>query len=173
MGNCFCKPKPFRAANKLIYLNIGISKIHGARHPPRHRFFTYNSHLWSNYLMIFISWSRERSKGKLVLQNYFLLTMFIVDVWPCRYLNKPWILNMSEFWIYRGSKYTRVLNMFLILNMLGFWMYHGSKYDRITQGFEYAWIIPRYAWLCLNVPKFVWVAFVLLLPIIIPHLKEP
>ena len=38
---------------------------------------------------------------------------------------------------------------------------------------EYAWIIPGYAWLCLNVPKSLWMAFVLHLPIAIPCLKEP
>ena len=37
---------------------------------------------------------------------------------------------------------------------------------------EYAWIIPGYAWLCLNVPKSVWTAFILHLPILIPYLKE-
>ena len=57
--------------------------------------------------------------------------------------------------------------------MLGFWIYHGSKYVRVTQGFEYAWVIPGYAWLCQNVPKPVWMAFVLHLSIVIPYLKEP
>ena len=55
--------------------------------------------------------------------------------------------------------------MFLVLNMSEFWIYHGSEYARFTQGFEYAW-------LCLNVPKSVWMAFVLHLPIVIPYLKE-
>ena len=32
---------------------------------------------------------------------------------------------------------------------------------------EYAWIIPGYVWLCLNVSKFVWMAFVLHSPILI------
>ena len=116
----FCTFKAFESSKNFMISVEALIKPQGIRK--------------RNYLVIFISWSRERSKGKLVLQNYFLLTMFIVDVWPCRCLNKPWILNMSEFWIYRGSKYTRVLNMFLILNMLGFWIYHGSKYDRFTQG---------------------------------------
>ena len=63
--------------------------------------------------------------------------------------------------------------MFLILNKLGFWLFHGCKYARVTQGFEYAWIIPGYAWLCLNVLNPVWMVFVLHLPIVIPYLKEP
>ena len=63
--------------------------------------------------------------------------------------------------------------MFLVLDMSGFWIYHSSKYARVTQSFEYAWIIPGYAWLCLNVPKSVWMSFVLHLLIVIPYLKEP
>ena len=38
---------------------------------------------------------------------------------------------------------------------------------------ENAWIIPSFAWLCLNVPKFVLMAFASHLPIAIPYLKEP
>ena len=63
--------------------------------------------------------------------------------------------------------------MFLISNMLGFWIYHGSKYDMVAQSFEYAWIIPGYTWLCLNVPKSVSMTFVLHLLILITYLKEP
>ena len=37
---------------------------------------------------------------------------------------------------------------------------------------EYAWIIPGFVWLCLNVPKFVLMAFVLHSPIGITYLKE-
>ena len=37
---------------------------------------------------------------------------------------------------------------------------------------EYAWIIPEYVLLCLEVPKFVWMAFVLHSLNVIPHLKE-
>ena len=125
--------------------------------------------------MIFISWSRE--PGKLILRNYFpsiiFTKRFIVDVWHRRCLNKPCILNMLEFWIYHGSKYTKVLNMFVILNMLEFWIHHGSKYARVTQGFEYAWIISRHAWLGLNMSKSVWMFFLLHLPTVIPYLKEP
>ena len=38
---------------------------------------------------------------------------------------------------------------------------------------ECAWIIPGYVYVCLNVPKFVWMAFVLHLANVIPYLKEP
>ena len=37
---------------------------------------------------------------------------------------------------------------------------------------EYATIIPGYTWLCLNVPKSVWMDFLLHLSIVIPYLKE-
>ena len=37
---------------------------------------------------------------------------------------------------------------------------------------EYAWMIPGYVWSCLKVPEFVWMAFVLHSPIVIPYLKE-
>ena len=95
-----------------------------------------------------------------------------------RVLNLARILNMPAFWIYRfwvyqGCEYARALNMLLVLNMSGFWIYHDSKYARVTQDFEYARICPGYVWLCLNVPKFVWMTFVLHLPIVISYLKEP
>ena len=111
--------------------------------------------------MISISWSRERRK--LILRNYFPLTVFtkrfIVDVWIS-----------PGFWICQSFQYNGVLNipgfwLFLVLNMSGFWIYHGSEYVRFTQGFEYTW-------LCLSVPKSVWMAFVLHLPIVIPYLKD-
>ena len=38
---------------------------------------------------------------------------------------------------------------------------------------EYARIIPGYVWLCLNVPKFIRMAFALHLLIVIPYVKEP
>ena len=62
--------------------------------------------------------------------------------------------------------------MSMILNMLGFCIYHGSKYAKAAQGLKYAWIIPGYAWLWPNAPKFVWIAFVLHFPIIIPNQNE-
>ena len=55
--------------------------------------------------------------------------------------------------------------MCLVLNMSGFSIYRGSEYFRFTQGFEYGW-------LCLNVPKSVWMVFVLHLPIVTHYLKE-
>ena len=63
--------------------------------------------------------------------------------------------------------------MVLILIMSGFCIYLGSKYVRILNMPQYVWIIPEYAWLCLSVPKSVWMAFVLYLPIVFPYLKEP
>ena len=156
------------ASKRLISLNTDISKIHGPRYPCLTEFFTKNSYLWSNYLMIFISWGRERSK--LTLRNYFPLTSFtkrfILDVWISL---GYWICQDSEYT--KVLKYTSVQNMFLILNMSEFWICHGSKYARVTQGFEYAWITPGYS--CLYDSKSVWMFFVSHLPIVIPYLKEP
>ena len=66
--------------------------------------------------------------------------------------------------------------MLLVLNLLVFWIYHSFKYVRVRHGSEYAWICLNnfwICWLCLNVPKFVWMAFALHSPIVIPYLKEP
>ena len=45
--------------------------------------------------------------------------------------------------------YTRVLNMPLVLNMPGFWIHQSSEYAKVTQGLEFAWVIPKYACICL------------------------
>ena len=68
---------------------------------------------------------------------------------------------MPEFWIYRGSEYVSEFEYVTVLDI------PSSKYARVAQGFEYAWIIPGYAWLCLNVYKSVWMAFVLHLPTVV------
>ena len=60
--------------------------------------------------------------------------------------------------------------MRLVLSMSGFFIYHSFKYVRVTQGSEYARIIPELVWLCLNVPKSVWMAFALHLLIVIPYI---
>ena len=60
----------------------------------------------------------------------------------------PWVLNMPGFWIClwlwisQCSEHTKVLNMSV------FWIYQSS---------EYAWIIPEYAWLCLNMSEYAWI----------------
>ena len=101
----------------------------------------------------------------------------IMDVWQgSEYASSseyPRVLNSPGFWIYlwfwmcQSFGYTRVLNMPLVLNIPGFWIclwfwiYQGSEYARITQGSQYALIIPEYAGICGNMPKSVWMAFVL------------
>ena len=70
----------------------------------------------------------------------------------------------------------------LFLSIQGFWVNESSEYARVTKGSEYAWKVPEYFWLCLNItkyagvyvnmPKSVWMAFVLHLPIVIPRLLE-
>ena len=82
------------------------------------------------------------------------------------------------FWKYWGLEYTRVVNILGFSICFRFWVCQGSgyttvEYVRVTQGSEYAWIIPGYVWLCLNLPKSVWMAFVLHLLIVIPYLREP
>ena len=65
--------------------------------------------------------------------------------------------------------------MLLVLNMSGFWIYHSFKYVRVIQGSKYTWICLNNSWICqilLNVPKFVWMAFVLHWSIEIPYLKN-
>ena len=102
---------------------------------------------------------------------------FIIDVWhrseyalDFEYTS---VLNILGFWIYQGCEYTRVLKVLLVLNMPGFWIYHCSKYTRVTQGSEYTWIFLNISWIYLIVPKFVWMAVVLHLLIVIPYLKKP
>ena len=107
-----------------------------------------------------------RGGNGLEIQNYLNIS--------CSYNFCHWlyILNMSAFWIYRGSEKTMVLNMLPVLTKSGFWIYHGSKYVSVTHGAEYAriffWVIPEYASLCLNMFKSVLIAIVLHLPIVIP-----
>ena len=83
----------------------------------------------------------------------------------CRCVTGFWIC--LRFWICQHSEYSRVLNM------PGFWIYHSFKYVKLTQGSKYAWINPGYIWLYLNVPKFVWTAFVLHSSIAILYIKKP
>ena len=55
-------------------------------------------------------------------------------------LNIPLVLHVPEFWIYQGSEYSS-----------------GFEYARVTQGSEYAWIIPEYAWLRLYMSEYAWI----------------
>ena len=67
------------------------------------------------------------------------------------------------FWIYQDSGYTKVSNVHESINtnsnINSFMKY--AKLDRVLIMVEYAWIILGYAWLCLNVRKYVWMAFVI------------
>ena len=82
---------------------------------------------------------------------------------------------MQGFWIYQASEYARVLIMLLVLNTSrqSYGYNIALNIPGLHRGFEYAWMIPAYAWLCLNVPKSAWMAFVLHLPIVISYLKKP
>ena len=67
------------------------------------------------------------------------------------------------FWICQDSGYTKVSNVHESINtnsnINSFMKY--AKLDRVLIMVEYAWIILGYAWLCLNVRKYVWMAFVI------------
>ena len=41
--------------------------------------------------------------------------------------------------------------------MPGFWRYQSSENARVTQGLEYAWVIPKYAQICLITSRYVWI----------------
>ena len=79
---------------------------------------------------------------------------------------------MPGFWICQDSGYAKVLNMHETINtnsnINSFMKY--AKLHRLLIITEYARIILGYPWLCLNVPKYVWIAFVIHLPIVIPYL---
>ena len=53
-------------------------------------------------------------------------------------------------------------------NIYSFMKY--AKLHRVLIITGYARTILEYAWLCLNVPKYVWMAFVIHLPIVIPSI---
>ena len=46
-----------------------------------------------------------------------------------------------------------------------------AKLHRVLIMIKYAWIILGYALLSLNVPKYVWMAFAIHLPMVIPYLS--
>ena len=108
-------------------------------------FFTQNN-LWSYYLMIFISWSKER--GKVILRNYFPLTVFtkcfIVDVW----------MNLG-FWICQSFQYTGVLNIPGFERCFWFWICQGSGYTTALNmpGLHRILNTLDYAWMCLNLSE--------------------
>ena len=50
--------------------------------------------------------------------------------------------------------------------ILEFCIWQGSEYAWITQGSQNAWMIPEHVWICVNMPKSIWIAFVLPFPIV-------
>ena len=92
-------------------------------------------------------------------------------------LSMPLVLNSPRFWIClwfwmcHSFGYARVLLCHWLL------MCQSCECARVTQGSDYAWIIHKNAWLCLiylnmpeyvviclNLPKSVWMVFVLHFP---------
>ena len=74
-----------------------------------------------------------------------------------RVLKSPGFWICLWFWMCQNFEYTRLLSMPLVSNIPGFWLWQCSEYVRVTQGSEYAWIIPEYAWLCLNISECAWI----------------
>ena len=70
------------------------------------------------------------------------------------FLNMPRVLTILGFWIYQGSEYVSGLQYVKVLNAPGFEICQGYTGFWIS---EYAWIIPEYAWLNLNMPECVWI----------------
>ena len=95
-----------KQANLFEYINSYIKISQSPAPSCTIVFFTQNN--WSNFLMIFISWSRER--GKLILRNYFPLGSEYARVF-----NIPGFWICFWFWICQGSGYTVALN-------IGFWI---------------------------------------------------
>ena len=131
-----------KQANLFEYINSYIKISQSPAPSCTIVFFTQNN--WSNFLMIFISWSRER--GKLILRNYFPLTVFpkrfIVDVWISLVF---WIIHSFHyistricfwFWICQVSGYVTALNM--------------PSLHRVLNTLDYAWM-------CLNLSE--WLLF--------------
>ena len=91
---------------------------------------------------------------------------FIVDVWQDSEYASDFeyarVLNIWGLWIFQVCEYARVLNMLLILNIIGSentTVLNMPGLYRVLNMPEYAWIIPGYAWLCLNVPISEWFLF--------------
>ena len=69
--------------------------------------------------------------------------------------------------VWQGSEYAFDSECVTVLNIPDFWIYHGSEdasgseYTRVRvfnmQCSGYAWIIPEYAWLCLNISEYGWI----------------
>ena len=70
-------------------------------------------------------------------------------VLPCRCLTRFWVC--LRFWICQGSGYVSGFEYARILNIPEFWI------ARVSQGSEYAWIIPEYAWICLIMSGYFWI----------------
>ena len=74
------------------------------------------------------------------------------------------VLNVPEFWIYKGSRYASGFEYARILNTPEFWICQGYKGFKICLIMsEYAWLcqnMSEYAGICVNKPKSAWMAFI-------------
>lgn len=88
----------------------------------------------------------------MVLNMLWILKMAVL--WICHGSEYIIALDIPGLWLWPGSEYTTVLNILLVLHIPRFWIYQSSNYFEVTQGSEYAWIIPPYAWLCLHISEY-------------------
>ena len=116
------------------------------------------------------------------MANYFSKCS-IADVWQGsdyassseypRVLNKSLILNVLEFWIYRGFEYASSFEYAGVVNIPKFWICQGYTGFRICLNNSRICLnMPDYAWICLNMleyalnmSKSAWMTFVLYFPI--------
>ena len=78
----------------------------------------------------------------------------------------------EEFWIYQDSEYSTGSEYVRTQNISGFWIYFWiwvcqvGEYTwflsmpglhRVLNIPKYVWIIPEYAWLCLNMSEYTWI----------------
>ena len=100
----------------------------------------------------------------IIAVNYSRKTLHrrcLIGFWICLGF---WIHQRSEK--YRGSEYTRVANIPGLRIYFWFWIYQDSEstavldmpgLHRVLNMPDYDWIIPEYAWLCLNLSE--WLCF--------------
>ena len=76
------------------------------------------------------------------------------NAWLCLNIPGCWPLIRAYAWDF---EYIKVLNMALVLYISGFWICQFSECTRVLNVPEYPWIIPKYAWLCLNLCEYAWI----------------
>ena len=90
-----------------------------------------------------------------------------------RAVNAPEFWICLWFWICQGFEYTRVLNVSLVLSMSRFWICKGyTGFGISLDSPEWFRNMPECAGICVNMPKTVWMAFYVFVPVLILFLRE-